>query len=131
MDAVCTPRVSVLLLGTFEVRLDGRVVTAFESDKARALLAYLMVESHAAHRRQKLAGLLWPESPERKARRNLSQTLSRLRAVIGDRSARSPCISVSPQAIGFDRSAAACLDVARFSRLFEACRAHSHVGDQI
>ena len=41
---------------------EGEPVTGFESDKARALLAYLAVEAHRAHQREKLAGMLWPRS---------------------------------------------------------------------
>ena len=38
-------RLSIRLLGPFQVTLDGQPVTAFEPDKVRALLAYLAVES--------------------------------------------------------------------------------------
>ena len=57
-------RLSIALFGALQVTLDGQPVTAFESDKVRALLAYLAVESHAPQRREKLAGLLWPELTE-------------------------------------------------------------------
>jgi hypothetical protein len=40
-------RLTVNLLGPFQVTLDGQLVTAFESDKVRALLAYLAVELYA------------------------------------------------------------------------------------
>ena len=58
-------RLSISLLGTFQVLLYGQAVTGFESDKVRALLAYLALESDRPHRREALAGLLWPERPER------------------------------------------------------------------
>ena len=38
-------RLAIHQLGSFEVALDGHPVTALESDKVRALLAYLAVES--------------------------------------------------------------------------------------
>ena len=56
------PRLSISLFGSLRVNLDGEPATGFESDKVRALLAYLAVESGAPHRRAKLAGLLWPDS---------------------------------------------------------------------
>jgi DNA-binding SARP family transcriptional activator len=74
------------LLGPFEARLNGEPITGFRSDKVRALLAYLCVESQGAHRREKLAGLLWPDFPESDARANLRWVLSDLRKMIGDRS---------------------------------------------
>ncbi len=78
-------RLSICLLGHLQVTLDGKPVTGFESDKVRALLAYLAVEADRPHRREKLAGLLWPDRPERSARTNLRRALSNLRAEIGDR----------------------------------------------
>ncbi|MGD8794850.1 MAG: hypothetical protein PVF47_20035, partial [Anaerolineae bacterium] len=57
----------------------------FESDKVRALLAYLAVEANRPHRREKLAGLLWPDWTERAARTNLRRVLSNLRTTIRDR----------------------------------------------
>ena len=38
-------RLVVSLLGSFEVTLDGVLITAFESNKVRALLAYLAAEA--------------------------------------------------------------------------------------
>ena len=81
---------SLALLGPLQVRLDGALVTAFESDKVRALLAYLVVEADRPHRRAALAGLLWPERPERAAHLSLNQALSNLRRAIGDRTAPAP-----------------------------------------
>ena len=45
---------SVSLLGPFKVTLDGTPVSGFVSIKARALLAYLAVESERPHRRDSL-----------------------------------------------------------------------------
>ena len=56
-------RLSIRLLGPYQIALYGQPVTAFESDKVRALLAFLAVESERAHRRETLAGLLWPGDP--------------------------------------------------------------------
>ena len=60
-------RLFISLLGSFQVTLDGTPVTALESDKVRALLAYLAVEADRPHRRDRLTGLLWPEQPDRAA----------------------------------------------------------------
>ena len=76
---------SLALLGSLQIRLDGVLVIAFESDKVRALLAYLALEADRPHRRAALAGLLWPERSERAAHLSLNQALSNLRHVIGDR----------------------------------------------
>ena len=80
-------QLAIRLLGGFAVTLDGEPVTGFDSNKVRALLAYLAVEADRAHRRESLAALLWPGYPERSARTNLRNALSNLRTVIGDRAA--------------------------------------------
>lgn len=46
------PRLSISLLGSFQVTLDDRPVTDFVTDKTRALLAYLAVENDRPHRRR-------------------------------------------------------------------------------
>ena len=77
-------RLTLHLLGPPEVYLDDGPASGFVSDKARALLTYLAVEADRAHRRETLAGLLWPDYPERSARTNLSNALANLRTVPGE-----------------------------------------------
>jgi len=73
----------VRLLGKFEVLLGGEPVE-IPSRPAQSLLSYLMLNAGVAHRREKLAGLLWPDSDETNARSNLRHALWRLRKAIGD-----------------------------------------------
>ncbi len=117
---------AISVLGPLRVILDGAPVTAFESDKVRALLAYLAVEADHPHRRETLAGLFWPERPERSARHNLSQALSNLRSAIGDRDAPRPFLLVTRQTVRFNRDSDHSLDVAAFVALLSACKAHDH-----
>ena len=106
------PQLSLCLLGSFRVTLGDRPVTSFESDKVRALLAYLAVESDRPHRRETLVGLLWPDWPERNARKNLSHSLYELRAAIGDREAEPPFLLITPQTLQFNRESDYLLDTA-------------------
>jgi DNA-binding SARP family transcriptional activator len=108
-------RLSLSLLGPFQATLDGEPITRFESDKVRALLAYLAVEADRPHRREALVGLLWPDWPEATARRNLSHALANLRRAIGDDQAVPPFLLITPQTIQFDRAADYYLDVEAFS----------------
>jgi DNA-binding SARP family transcriptional activator len=62
-------------------------VTTRVTGKVRALLAHLAVKADRPHRRETLAGLLWPDYPERSARASLRNALSDLRTAIGDRNA--------------------------------------------
>jgi len=110
-------RLAAHLLGPLQVTLDGKPVTGFESDKARALLAYLIIEAERPHRREKLAGLLWPERSDQTARANLRRVLANLRQVLGDREADPPFLSITPQAIQLDATRDLWSDVAAFFSL--------------
>lgn len=117
---------SISLLGSFQVTLDGRPVTDFGTDKARALLAYLAVEAHRPHRRDALAGLLWATSPQAKARQSLRQALSTLRRTLGDADRTVPFLLVTRDTIHFNPDADLWLDVAECAALSAANRAHTH-----
>ena len=111
-------RLSVRLLGTLQVTLDGVPLTGFESDKERVLLAYLVEESQQSHRREKLAGLLWPERTEAAARGNLRRVLSNLRRLIGDRTPSGPpFLLVTEQTVRFNPACEAWVDSLAFARL--------------
>jgi len=116
-------RLSIHLLGPFHVTLDGEPVTGFESNKARALLAYLAAEADRPHSREALAGLLWPEQPDRIARRNLSQALFNLRQVIHDDDARPPFLRVTRRTVQFDSDSDYWLDAAAFASHIAAGKA--------
>ncbi len=62
---------NVRLFGKFEVSLDGQSI-AISSRPMQSLLAYLILNADTTHRREKLAGLLWPESDEKSARQKRS-----------------------------------------------------------
>ncbi|MBN2005010.1 MAG: tetratricopeptide repeat protein [Anaerolineae bacterium] len=118
------------LLGTFQVTVDGEPVPGFATDKARALLAYLAVESERPHRRDTLATLLWPEQPDEKARHSLRQALSNLRQVLNDLDDESGFLQVTRESVQFNANSrrGVRLDVAIFADHDEATRRHSHRG---
>jgi predicted ATPase/DNA-binding SARP family transcriptional activator len=119
-------RLSLSLLGSWQATLNGEPVTAFESDKVRALLAYLAVESGRSHRRESLAALFWPERSERNARQNLSQALFNLRQAVGDQEAKPPIFFITQQTIQFNSNADFRLDVAAFTELITKAKHHRH-----
>jgi len=73
---------TVRLLGQFDVRLNGKPVE-IPSRPAQSLLAYLVLHAGQTQRRERLAGLLWPDASESNARANLRHALWRLRQAIG------------------------------------------------
>ncbi len=113
------PRLSIRLLGPLQVTLDGEPITGFESDKVRALLAYLATETASPHRRERLAGLLWPERPESVARTNLRVALSDLRQAIGDRRAMPPFLSITRRMLQFNLESEVWIDVSALATLLE------------
>ncbi|HZM23245.1 MAG TPA: hypothetical protein VFC02_15960, partial [Anaerolineales bacterium] len=71
----------VKLLGKFEVSRDGKPIS-ITSRPAQSLFAYLIMSAGTAHRREKLAGLLWPDSLEETARSNLRSALWKIRKAL-------------------------------------------------
>jgi DNA-binding SARP family transcriptional activator/predicted negative regulator of RcsB-dependent stress response len=128
-------RLTVSVLGPFEVTLDGHPVTTFKSNKVRALLAYLALEPERPRRRDSLATLLWPDWSDRAARRNLRHSLANLRSAIGDRQAVPPFLSIARETIQFNRDSDYWLDVQAFHALLEADRqggaGASHLEDAV
>lgn len=99
----------------------GRIAgTTFESDKARALLAYLAIESRQPLSRETLAGLLWPEQPESRARHSLRQALYNLRRALKDQKVQPGVLSSTRDTIQFNRDSDCWLDVEAFDRLVGA-----------
>jgi predicted ATPase/DNA-binding SARP family transcriptional activator len=130
-------RLSLSLLGPFRATLDGAPIAHFKANKVRALLAYLAVEAHRypdghlrhpvghprPHPRQALAGLLWPDKPERAALTNLRTVLANLRTAIGDRDATPPFLLISRETIQFNSASDHWLDVTTFQTLVETTAA--------
>lgn len=108
---------SVRLLGPFEAEADGQRLSGFRSNKVRALLAHLCVESHRSWPRSTIAGLLWPDFPERYAQSNLRNALSNLRKVIGDQTAEPPYLHITETNIQFNQSSDCTVDMILFSDL--------------
>lgn len=117
---------SLCLLGQFKVTLSDAPVTDFATDKARALLAYLAVEADRPHRREALAGLLWPDQPQRKASQNLRQALLYLRQALGECDEAAPFLQITRESVQFNSECGYWLDVAEFEALLESCASHPH-----
>jgi predicted ATPase/DNA-binding SARP family transcriptional activator len=95
----------IKLLGQFEVRRNDAPVD-LPSRPAQSLLAYLVLNAGTAQRRERLAGLLWPDSSETNARNNLRIALWRVRKAIGAEYILADRVSVT-----FDANADYWLDV--------------------
>jgi predicted ATPase/DNA-binding SARP family transcriptional activator/Tfp pilus assembly protein PilF len=119
-------RLSIALLGSFEVTLDDEPITNFRADSARALLVYLVMHAEMSFQRTFLATLLWPDQPESEALHALRQALNRLRNAIHDRKATPSFLNITRTTIGFNPESDYWLDVSVFEELIAATTRHSH-----
>ena len=115
-------RLSLNLLGAFCAKLDETPADGFDYDKVRALLAYLAVESDRAHRRDRLAALLWPDQDRRHALQSLSQALYTLRLAIDDHNADPPFLLIKPRTLQFNRASDHWLDTTTLTDALESVR---------
>ena len=102
-------RVSVRLLGGFQVRLEAGAAIALPTRKAQALLAYLALPPGQAHPRDKLAALLWGGIRQDSARTSLRQALFAIRKGLGDSAVqvKGPTIALAEETIDVDAAALA------------------------
>jgi predicted ATPase/DNA-binding SARP family transcriptional activator len=119
-------RLAISLLGPFYVTLHGEPAGNFEYDKVRALLAYLCVNCQRPHRREMLAGLLWPNQSDRAARNSLRQALATLRKAIQDPSASPAHLIVANDQIQFNCASDYSLDTRDFVELLRLPAKHHH-----
>lgn len=101
----------VRLLGQFSVKLDG-VPIQLNSRPAQSLLAYLLINAGRAFRREKLAGLFWPDVSDENARNNLRQALWRIRKSLeAAGNSDHPLLLVDDITVAFNASSEYRLDV--------------------
>ncbi|MEZ4863492.1 MAG: BTAD domain-containing putative transcriptional regulator [Caldilineaceae bacterium] len=107
------------LFGPVEVWLNGEAVTAFRSNKARALLAYLAVEANKPVARHKLATLFWGDYPDAQARKSLRNVLANLRELlIPLTDEEPPLLTIDRQIVQLSVDNQRCVvDVVRFDEM--------------
>src|SRR6266540_524779 len=111
----------VHLLGTFEIRYKKKVIS-ITSRPAQSLFAYLIFSAGTAHRREKLAGILWPDSLEETARDNLRHALWRIRKALPS-NPKAEYLLADDLSIAFNASAEYWLDADALEKLNESTSA--------
>lgn len=84
-------------LGNFAARLSDGATIPVTSRKAQALLAYLALEGCEVSR-ERIAGMMWGDRRDQRARHNLRQVLSKIRIALG------PIITTSGDQLSLDTS---------------------------
>lgn len=104
----------VFLLGQFNLRVNDQPLN-LPSRPAQSLLAYLVMHAGMKQRREKLAGLLWPEATDTNARSYLRQALWRIRKALESSSLDSErFLDIDDISVTFRDDATYWLDAADF-----------------
>ncbi len=105
------------LFGQFQAMIGSQRLAGFRSDKVRALLAYLAVESGRKHTRTELATLFWGGLDDKAARANLRKSLFRLRQTLGD--AAETVLTLTNHDVQFEPTSPN-IDVHQFTQLAQS-----------
>ena len=124
-------QLDVRLFGGFAASIADEAVTQFRTDKMRALLAYLAMNGERPFRRELLATLLWPDWSDEDARRNLRQTLHRLRQMLDKLAPElgKDLFTTTRQTVQLNGTAVS-LDVTHFQHHLQAIETHAHTSMQ-
>src|SRR5919206_2155771 len=117
------PRTTISLLGTPRIEVGGEPLEV-DTRKAIALLAYLAV-TRRRYARDALAGLLWPEYNQTRARAALRRTLSSL-----GRARAQGWLEVDRHSVGLGGDGI-WVDVDSFRELLSECRTHGHPESEV
>lgn len=108
-------------IGKFDISFNGEKIV-LTTRASQSLFAYLILTAGTRHRREKLAGLLWPDLSEKKARTYLRQELWRIRKTFSACTDREFLLS-DDIAIWFDADTEYWLDVDQLAKLIEQASA--------
>ena len=108
----------IKMFGSFSAQLGERPLPTFGSNKAQALLIYLLIENDKPHQRETLMTLLWPEATLKAAQVNLRQTLARLRKAIPE-SGGHPLLLSDRKTISLNPEATYEVDALQFIELLK------------
>jgi DNA-binding SARP family transcriptional activator/tetratricopeptide (TPR) repeat protein len=104
----------ISLFGTLRVE-QGHNSCPISSSNVKNLLAYLLLYPDRIHTREYLADLLWPDTPPERVRRNLSDTLYRLRQAVGE-----GLLTIDREKVQLNKEIKLWVDVWEFKRLIDS-----------
>jgi predicted ATPase/DNA-binding SARP family transcriptional activator len=108
----------VRLIGKLDIKSDGKPVI-ISSRIAQSLFAYLILTAGTLHRREKLAGIFWPDVTEEKTRAYLRHELWRIRKALSSQ-LKVDYLIADDISISFNSSSEYWLDVMVFKNLSES-----------
>lgn len=108
--------VHIHLFGGFSLEGEQGALPAIASRAGRSLFAYLVIHCDRPHTRELLAGLFWPDLPEARARRRLSQALWQIRQALAPLASPVPYLLADAETVQFDDELPYWLDVQTFEQ---------------
>jgi len=119
----------ISLLGGFQLRREGVLLAPISLRAGRSLLAYLVMNRERPHTRDLLAGTFWPDLPDARARRRLSQALWQVQArlVEGEDPDRR-LVATRGDTVGINPNADFWLDVDEFEWTLEQAASAAGAG---
>jgi len=115
----------VSLLGGQAITDDRGGSIQARSSRVVVLIAFLVMHAGSAQARQRIAGLLWPESTDAQALTNLRRELHHLRQILGD----EPSLVVTPRDLCWHDTKTCRVDVRVFDGEHTAALAAAAAGD--
>lgn len=106
------------LFGGFLLERSGVTLPPIASRVGRSVFAYLVMNRNRPIQRDFLAGTFWPDVPQTRARRRLSQTLWQIQDVVND--GPTSYINATTDTLEFNTKAPYWLDVELFDTTFES-----------
>jgi len=111
---------TIHLFREFDATCGDRTINSLGSKKACELLCYLLINRGRPFSRERLAGLLWPETAETQAKQYLRQTLWQLQSALDEAGDAHDCLlSVDSEWISIDLSEQVWLDVGQFEEAYK------------
>ena len=121
-----SPHLKLFFLGAPRALITNCQEARFTIDNSLILLAYLALNPQKIHRRDKLAGLLYPDHDEKQGAVNLRQVLLRLRRTLGEETVDIPYFLSSQVNLQFNPSSEFWLDALEFIELVNSVKQHRH-----
>ena len=119
---IVSPPLQIQCFGGFHVNKGEEPISAFNTDKVRALFIYLVTEAGQKFQRSHLAGLLWSDIPDEQAMHNLRQAISLLRKALKEEG--QSIIFADREQIGIHSGANLKADILDFTVLIEKAYRH-------
>src|SRR5262249_12814328 len=122
-----TPTLHIQLLGHFRLTADQTPVTALDSPRLQAVLAYLVLHRTILERRAHLAFQIWPDTTEAQAQANLRTLLHRVSHALPD---ADQFLHIDAQTVQWRPGAPYTLDVADVERALAQAEVADRAGDR-